>query len=458
MAAVAFMAACSDVAPTEPVGFGFDQDVSLFGGSVAPVSADAATTLDGTFVRIAQENPGFAGIYYGEDGALNVVMAGTQPLSARIGGRLTGLGIDPTAQPVRGACAGSTTSSSSTRCTGRCAAGARHRRRGLHRRGRGGEPGAHRRGARNGRRGRAERAVVHAGVPSEAVIIEMTDPIELEPDAAADRVRPVAGGLQINFTRGDPPRASSARWASTCVRRSIPNVRGFVTNSHCSDTRGEVVPTPYWQHSRFVENTFIGMEALGHPVLPAAASARRVASAATATRWASATSRASITCVRPDLQDAGATGMNDGSLDYRSRRTRSSTIVDELPFPVVGQVLHKVGRTSGWTSGPGRGDLFELERRRRGQHHDALPGPDRDDQRWWRQRLAVLRARRRVARRAPDRHPLGQRRRHHGDERDVQHPLRERGAGGLDHLPGPDPAPALGVPALRTNGLRPLPI
>lgn len=193
----------------------------------------------------------------------------------------------------------------------------------------------------------AAAAVEHAlqmlDVASEAVIIELTEPIEVESNhTLRDRVRPVAGGLQINFTRG----ASGFLCTLGFNVRSpaAPNVHGFVTNSHCSDTRGEVLPTPYWQHSRFVENTFIGWEAHDAPywtggVCPEGRRCRY--SDALGVRYESGVDNAFGQIYRT---------VELGSLEIDPMIPRWQ-IVAELPFPVVGQVLHKTGRTSGWTMG-----------------------------------------------------------------------------------------------------------
>jgi hypothetical protein len=47
----------------------------------------------------------------------------------------------------------------------------------------------------------------------------------------------------------------------------------------------------------------------------------------------------------------GPTGLTPGSLEIDPANPRWQ-IVDELPFPMVGDSLHKTGRTNGWTTGP----------------------------------------------------------------------------------------------------------
>lgn len=353
LAAAAFMAACSDLAPTEPIGSDPQASVSsvaqsrgagagprLF-GSLPPVPAHAAMTIDATFARIAQENPGFAGVYYGEDGALNVVMAGARPLSARARSRLEELGVDPNAQPVR-------------------VVRGQYDFVQLHTMHRDARPVLGLQGVVftdvDERRNRVvigvstpaaaaavERAVDMAGIPRDAVVTELAEPIEVH-QALRDRVRPVAGGLQINFTRGTSSFFCTLGF--NVASPQFPSVRGFVTNSHCSDTRGAVVPTPYWQASRFADESFIAWEEhdLEHwtgGICPAGRMCRY--SDALGARYQTGVDQLLGAIYR-------TTGVNDESLTIDPANPLF-TIVAEIPYPVVGQVLHKVGRTTGWTSG-----------------------------------------------------------------------------------------------------------
>jgi hypothetical protein len=190
-------------------------------------------------------------------------------------------------------------------------------------------------------------ALAALGVPSEAVIISETEAIQLN-QSLQQQVRPVAGGLQVNFTRGDPPAGFVCTLGFNVRSPQFPAVQGFVTNSHCSDTRGVVVPTPYWQHSRFVENTFIGWEAWDIPffqdgVCPPGRNCRY--SDALGVRYDQGVENAFARIYK--TIEPGA----PGTLEIDPVNPRW-TIVDELPFPIVGQVLHKTGRTSGWTFGP----------------------------------------------------------------------------------------------------------
>jgi len=351
VAALALAGACSDVPPTEPQGIGPDH-TELF-RRTAPDPSRSPHNIDAEFVRIAQEVPGFGGFFYDETGTLNVHMTGVQTLStaqvaSALRDRLVRLPID------------------ASELQGMRVREARYdfiQLDAMHREATpvlslpgvvftDADEGANR--VRIGVESSAAEAAVRdaiamAGIPSEAVIIELTAPIVPESGhTLRDRIRPVAGGLSINFTRG----ASGFICTMGFNVRSptVSGVHGFVTNSHCSDTRGVVIPTPYWQHSRFVEGTFIGHEAHDIPFFTGGMcpEGRRC-------RWSDALG---------GLYEAGVE--NAFGRIYRTTQpsplpadtiwtidpaTPMWQIVDEHPFPVIGQELHKVGRRTGWTSG-----------------------------------------------------------------------------------------------------------
>jgi hypothetical protein len=346
MAAAAFAGACADSAPTEPSALG-DASAEMF-RTTAP-RGELENTLDAAFMRIANDLPGFGGLFYDEAGRLNIYMTGASQarsasqLAAAMAGHLSALRIDPSAQqvvvrqgqydfvqlnaihrqvtPVLGI--GGVVFTDADEAVNRVRIGVEH--------------------------ATAESDVRNAlqvlGVPSEAVVISRTEPIQLN-QTLQSRVRPVAGGLQINFTRGTSGFVCTLGFNVRSPQ--APNVHGFVTNSHCSDTRGTVIPTPYWQHSRNVADTYIGEEAWDLPyfqggVCPEGRNCRY--SDALGVRYQPGVDNAFGRIYK--TVEPGAPGTL--TIDPVNPRWN---IVDEIPFPVVGQVLHKTGRTSGWTLGP----------------------------------------------------------------------------------------------------------
>jgi hypothetical protein len=351
--AVAIAGACADTPPTEPRAD--ETDISaLFGGAPQDPTSFGGT-LDAHFVRIAQEIPGFAGFYYDEAGTLNVVMSdGAQPLAqaevrSRVATALQAIGHDPAA--AQGAVirqgrydfsqldAMHQRVSSVLGLQGTVFTDADERRNRVVI------------GVENAAAAASvERAVAMLGLPAEAVIIELTGPITLDSNhTLRDMVRPVAGGLSINFLRGASGFLCTHGFNVRSPNR--PNVHGFVTNSHCSDTRSVVLNTPYWQHSRFVEGTFIGNEVHDLPLFtgPPCPEGRHCRySDALGARYAPGVENA-FGAIYRTIAQSPLPGDTIWTIDPVNPRWQ---IVDEIPFPVLGQTLHKTGRRTGWTSGP----------------------------------------------------------------------------------------------------------
>jgi hypothetical protein len=348
----AVAAACSDVAVTGPDASEAESG-SLF--RAAPPQAAFEGTIDAAFVRIAGDVPGFGGFYYDEAGALNVVMApaaqarSPRELAAVLGDHLVALRI-PAADvgamrvragdydfialdlmhravaPVLGMDGVVFTDADEAR--NRIVVGVENA----------------------AAEAAVVRAVAMAGLPAGAVVTERTSPVMPESNHTLQNFqRPVAGGLQINFVRGTSGFVCTHGFNVQAPAR--PNVRGFVTNSHCSDTRGVVLETPYWQHSRFVENTFIGTEAHDIPGViggncPEGRQCRW--SDALGVQYAEGVDIAFGAIYRTLFFGEG---LNPGSLEIDQQNPRWQ-ITGEIQFPVVGQEVHKTGRTNGWTRGP----------------------------------------------------------------------------------------------------------
>jgi hypothetical protein len=157
----------------------------------------------------------------------------------------------------------------------------------------------------------------------------------------------VAGGLQVNFP-GIPGFVCTLGFN---VRSpAAPNVHGFVTNSHCTNEQGGVEGTPYYQHRQDVPDTFIGIEAhdLEYSTGGMCPEGRRC-------RWSDAAGvryEPGVSNVLGQIYRTRFPGTTeDGSLEIDPDNPRWQ-IVDEVPFPMIGQIIHKTGRTTGWTMGP----------------------------------------------------------------------------------------------------------
>jgi hypothetical protein len=331
-AAVAAAGACTDVGPVEPLAF--DQGVELFGASADPASFSGG--LDAAFARIAEQHPGFGGAFYGEDGTLYIYSTGVQPLSTRaLGAPLAEIGVDLNAQPVR-VLEGQYDFRELR--DWRARADVVFGLRGVVFTDVDEAVNRVRIGVENAAAEAAvARAIAMAGVPREAVVISRAEP-EYPMQTLRDRVRPVAGGLQINFpgflcTLGFNVRSPQ-----------YPNVHGFVTNSHCTAVRGEMTETPYWQPSSGVPDSFIGNEAHDEPFFtggPCPAGSLCRYSDAAGVRYEEGVPNAFGQIYR-------TTGIGSLTIDQANPFFE---IVEERPRTLVGDPINKVGRTTGWSSG-----------------------------------------------------------------------------------------------------------
>jgi hypothetical protein len=339
LAAAALASGCADGAITEPNPMGAEPS-DLFRSDAPPVTS-AARGLDAEFLRISAEMPGFAGYFVDGDGVLNVRMAGAAQARSAAAvqqtlGRVAPLGLRIAAgQQVRVLDAkydfaqldamhraigpvfdlDGVVFTDADEVRNRVVIG-----------------------VTNGTaRGAVERALAMGGVERAAIEIVETDPI-VPMQTLQQRVRPVAGGLQINFpgffcTLGFNVRAPQR-----------PGVHGFVTNSHCTSNQGSMTSTPYWQNLSSTPDSFIGTEMHDVPFFTGGQ-----CPAGRMCRWSDAAG----------VQYAPGVDVAFGRI-YRTTGAGSLTIdganpmwniVAERAFPNVGDVLHKTGRTTGWTSG-----------------------------------------------------------------------------------------------------------
>ena len=174
-----------------------------------------------------------------------------------------------------------------------------------------------------------ERTLQEAGVPQGAVLFEETEPIMplLGLRSSPNTTR---GGFQINFGNG------ACTLGFHVVRAGSP---GFITNSHCTKTQGGTEGTVYSQPG----GRRIGVEAKDPGYFrggkcPAGRRCRYSDSSFARYTGSSAFALGKI---------AKTTSLNSGALNVNG----SFRITGEADAPIVGEILHKVGRTTGWTSG-----------------------------------------------------------------------------------------------------------
>jgi hypothetical protein len=98
-------------------------------------------------------------------------------------------------------------------------------------------------------------ALTRLRLPAGAAEVVETDPVTFAVAVAGptlqQRVRPLEGGIQINFPGFLCTLGFSANDGTQ---------RGFITNSHCTNVQGGVDKTPYWQPLESVDNVKIATE------------------------------------------------------------------------------------------------------------------------------------------------------------------------------------------------------
>jgi hypothetical protein len=170
------------------------------------------------------------------------------------------------------------------------------------------------------------------GIPAEAVVVKQTEPISFAA-TLRDQVRPVVAGLQINF---------SNFLCSIGFNAVSGGQNSFLTASHCTDRQGGVESTLYYQPLASTANSFIGTEVADPAYFRGGACPK-----GRKCRFSDASREAYASGVSFTLGGiAKTTGANNGSLTING----SFSITAE-GSAVVGDVVNKIGRTTGWTQG-----------------------------------------------------------------------------------------------------------
>ena len=195
-------------------------------------------------------------------------------------------------------------------------------------------------------------ALSGAGVPDEAVTFAVTEPVvPLSGETLRSRVQPLGGGLQLVFPHPVPGYVSLCTLGFN-VAGMEPGYSGtyFITNSHCSLDQGTTDGTPYHQQPIAYPNPRyrVALE-VADPAYQPCYGGLYVC------RYADAAMARYETDRTPVKLDAiyRTEAVNSGSL--RIPTTEEQTffrVTAEIPYAELGDVLSKVGRTTGWTEGP----------------------------------------------------------------------------------------------------------
>ena len=194
-------------------------------------------------------------------------------------------------------------------------------------------------GVERGSIARIRGVVARLGIPEGAVVIQETEPVRFAA-TLRDRIRPIVGGLQINF----PGFICTLGFNATRSGQS-----SFITNSHCTNDQGGTEGTPYWQPLQSVDPVQIGTE-VDDPVYVRGPDANGCPRGFRC-RFSDASRAAYASGIGFELGIiARTTGPNNNS--FTIDPGQPSFTIRREGTASVGQTANKVGRTTGWTQGP----------------------------------------------------------------------------------------------------------
>jgi hypothetical protein len=186
-------------------------------------------------------------------------------------------------------------------------------------------------------RARVQRQLSTGGIPHNAVRIERMAPIKADANLR-NRRRPLVGGLQI-ASRRSSTLESICTLGFNVVRAGVS---GFLTNSHCTRVRGGVESTVFHQPTTFSSGNRVGVETVDRKLFTGGACPATRRCRYSDAAFVKRDSGVSANRGRIAAPAAFDTLTWDGTSTYR--------LVSEGD-PIVGDVVRKVGRTTGTTRG-----------------------------------------------------------------------------------------------------------
>jgi hypothetical protein len=180
-----------------------------------------------------------------------------------------------------------------------------------------------------------QNVLARLSIPEAVYEIQVTEPIRFMNTTLRTSHRPTVGGLQIHWSNYVCTLGFNVDHAGG---------RSFITNSHCTSQQGTTGNTAYYQPSSSVDSNPIAFEAhdpayFKGGVCPRGRSCRYSDASRALYQSGTASSRGVI---------AKTTGENNGSLNVSGSFTVTAQENSATSFTGT---LHKVGRTTGWTSG-----------------------------------------------------------------------------------------------------------
>ncbi|CAA9326057.1 MAG: hypothetical protein AVDCRST_MAG68-2167 [uncultured Gemmatimonadetes bacterium] len=204
--------------------------------------------------------------------------------------------------------------------------------------------------------GTAEQAVADAvrrlGIPAGAVLVERSARPRMTASLQDDAVPAVSGGYWIQWTDSRFTAGVGMCSLGFNAWRNDP-VYGregvFVTASHCSRTKWAPDANNYFYQWR-TSGTPIGYEIADPRPFKAGTNGETDCPSGSYCRWSDALA-ALWTAPRWDFgKVAHTTAPNNGSLTIHATEPVFS-ILDEIAYPVVGEEVQRVGRSTGWAIG-----------------------------------------------------------------------------------------------------------
>jgi len=176
------------------------------------------------------------------------------------------------------------------------------------------------------------------GIPRGAVVVEQTPPIR-KLSTLNDRIRPVQGGLHMEY---------SGWICSLGFNAYSDSIRGYVTASHCTDVQGGVEGTVHYQahNDSPTDANKIGIEYADPVYTPCLAGSHRCRlSDASFGQYLSAVTSTAGVIARTQLRDhyLGSTTIDPLNPEFHIRAKES--------YSVSGETIEKVGERTGWTFG-----------------------------------------------------------------------------------------------------------
>ena len=205
--------------------------------------------------------------------------------------------------------------------------------------------------------GQVGKKLQQAGIAPGGVDFVQSEPFSFA-TTLRDNVRPLQGGLQVNFD--DDGNWGNGSWVCTYGFNAVRSgTSGFVTNSHCTATRGVVEGTTHHQPSFAAGNANLVGTEIADPAF-FTRSTNTSCPKNKVCRYSDSAYDALAGGVSADLgKIARTTGANNGSLEIAGSfqivgekvGNASAGVRRGRVVVTPGERLNKVGRTTGWTQG-----------------------------------------------------------------------------------------------------------